>query len=151
MTGGSAGRAESLRALEREVGVLVRRVRRVIGERARAVHPDLQAGSYLILSTVSTSGPLRASTLAETLDIDKGAISRQVKHLLDLGLLQCSKDPADGRAMLLSLTDDAVARMDDVVAHRQKLLDERLGDWSPQELEELVRQLGRYNAALERY
>ncbi len=35
-------RAETVRALEHEVGVLIRRVRRVIGERARAVHPDLQ-------------------------------------------------------------------------------------------------------------
>ena len=31
-------RADHLRSLEQEVGVLIRRVRRVIGERARAVH-----------------------------------------------------------------------------------------------------------------
>ena len=33
-----------------EVGVLVRRVRRVIHERARAVHADLQPASYLLLA-----------------------------------------------------------------------------------------------------
>ena len=42
-------RADSLRASS-EVGVLIRRIRRVIGERARAVHPDLQPASYLMLA-----------------------------------------------------------------------------------------------------
>ncbi len=37
-------RTDALRELEGEVGVLVRRIRRVIGERARAVHPDAAAG-----------------------------------------------------------------------------------------------------------
>ncbi len=83
-------RAESLRMLESEVGVLIRRVRRVIGERARALHPDLPASSYLMLTTVAQNGPLRASALAEQFDMDKGAISRQVRHLADLGLLDCT-------------------------------------------------------------
>jgi hypothetical protein len=43
-------RAEELGRLEQEVGVLIRRVKRVIGERARAVHPDLQPASYLMLT-----------------------------------------------------------------------------------------------------
>ena len=55
-------RADELGRLEQEVGVLIRRVKRVIGERARAVHPDLQPASYLMLTYLSTSGPQRSTT-----------------------------------------------------------------------------------------
>jgi DNA-binding MarR family transcriptional regulator len=141
-------RADSIRDLEHEVGVLIRRVRRVIGERARAVHPSLQPASYLILAYVSESGPVRASSIVEVFDIDKGAISRHVHHLIELGLVDRTPDPADGRATLLSVTDEGVRRMQDVAAHRRKWLEERLGDWSEQELAGFVSELGRYNASL---
>ena len=62
-------RADSLRHLEREVGVLIRRIRRVIGERARLVHPDLQPASYLMLSWLVDEGPVRASSMVENLSL----------------------------------------------------------------------------------
>ena len=80
-------RADSLRHLEREVGVLIRRIRRVIGERARSVHEDLQPASYLMLSWLVDEGPVRASAMVEQFGIDKGAVSRQLQHLDDLGLV----------------------------------------------------------------
>lgn len=141
-------REHTLRELEQQVGVLIRRVRRVIGERARAIHPDLQPASYLILSYVAENAPVRASSMAEQFDIDKGAISRQTKHLVDLGLLARESDPRDGRASLLSITDEAISRMADVAAHRRKLIDEQLADWSAAELSGFVGELARYNQAL---
>lgn len=146
----SVDRAESLRLLEQEVGVLIRRVRRVIGERARAVHPDLQPASYLMLGHLASHGPLRASALAETFNVDKGAISRQVQHLIDLGLCDRSPDPDDGRATLLSASADAVRRLEEVATQRRQLLDRRLSDWTGEELEELASMLVRYNATLGR-
>jgi DNA-binding MarR family transcriptional regulator len=137
-----------MRTLEREVGVLIRRVRRVIVERARAVHPDLLPASYLILSTVADQGPMRASVLVETLHVDKGAVSRQVKHLVELGLLAGEQDPDDARAVLLSVTDEARTRMADLVEHRRKYVDEQLAAWSDAELASFAGDLGRYNAAL---
>ncbi len=141
-------RADTLRDLESEVGVLIRRVRRVIGERARLVHPELQPASYLILTTIAQGEPVRASAISELFDVDKGAISRQVKHLVDLGLLAHEKDPADARATLLSVTDEARTRMADVTEHRQKQLSDKLADWSDDELSSFVSELGRYNRAL---
>lgn len=143
-----SSRAESIRALEHEVGVLIRRVRRVIGERARAVHESLQPASYLMLAYVAEHGPVRPSSMADIFDVDKGAISRQVQHLIDLGLLDRTQDPDDGRATLLSITDDAVRRMADVAQHRRKWLDEQLGDWTDDQLARFVAELARYNSAL---
>ena len=141
-------RGDSLQDLEHEVGVLIRRVRRVIGERARAVHPELQPASYLILSTIAQGEPVRASAIAELFDVDKGAVSRQVKHLVELGLLAATKDPTDARATLLSVTDEARTRMADLKEHRRKYVGERLSEWSDDELQSFVAELGRYNATL---
>jgi DNA-binding MarR family transcriptional regulator len=141
-------RDESLRLLEHEVGVLIRRIKRVIGERAQAIHECLQPSSYLMLGYLAEQGPLRASAMAEVFHIDKGAISRQIQHLVDLGLVARTPDPDDGRATLVAATEDAVRRMADVSAHRRKWLDEQLGDWTEAELIDFVGVLGRYNEAL---
>jgi DNA-binding MarR family transcriptional regulator len=144
----TATRYESLRQLEREVGVLIRRVRRIIGERARAVHDELQPASYLMLSWLADEGPVRASLMVETFAIDKGAISRQLQHLDDLGLIVRTPDPDDGRATLVAASDDAMRRLSDVAEHRRKWLDERLGDWDAEDLARFVGLLERYNRSL---
>lgn len=141
-------RTDSLRLLEREVGVLIRRIKRVIGERARAVHEDLQPASYLMLSWLADEGPVRASSMVEHFAIDKGAISRQLQHLDDLGLVVRTPDPADGRATLVAASEDARQRLADVTEHRRKWLDERLGDWDAAELADFASTLQRYNQAL---
>ncbi|MEO5851002.1 MAG: MarR family winged helix-turn-helix transcriptional regulator [Nocardioides sp.] len=142
-------RGEALGQLEQEVGVLIRRVRRVIGERARAVHDGLQPSSYLILAHLADCGPARSSSIVDTFEIDKGAISRQVQHLVDLGLVEREPDPADGRATLLTITPEATRRLAEVTRQRRELFDERLGDWTEAELTDLVSALSRYNHALE--
>ena len=141
-------RPDALRELEREIGVMVRRVRRVIDERARSVHPDLQSSSYLMLGYLLDNGPLRASAMSTVFDVDKGAISRQVQHLVDLGLVDRTPDPDDGRATLISVSADGAGRFTDVVEHRRKWFDERLGDWSAEEILAFAATLSRYNDAL---
>ena len=142
-------RSEALGRLEGEIGVMIRRIKRVLGERSRAVHPDLQRGAYLMLAYVADDGPLRPSVIAERFDIDKGAISRQVQHLVDLGLVDRTPDPLDGRASLIGASAEARRRLADVEAQRRDWLDVRLGDWTDEELAGFVTVLGRYNAALE--
>jgi len=144
----SANRTESLMALEGELGVLIRRVRRVIAERAQAVHPELNGATYLMLGAIRERGQVRASEMAELFHIDKGAISRQVNQLLELGLVDKVPDPADARASLLSLTPDAETRLDEVTQFRRAWLEERLGDWTAADLDSFVNELARYNAAL---
>ncbi|GAA1137897.1 MarR family winged helix-turn-helix transcriptional regulator [Nocardioides aquiterrae] len=142
-------RADLLTGLEQQVGVMIRRIRRIIRERAQAVHPDLQSSSYLMLSWLAEHGPQRASAMAETFCIDKGAISRQIQHLVDLGLVERAPDPADGRATLVSVSPEARSRMVAVAEERRRWLDDRLRDWTEEDLTGMVALLGRYNAALD--
>jgi DNA-binding MarR family transcriptional regulator len=143
-------RADELGRLEEEVAVMIRRVRRVIWERARCVHEDLQPASYLMLSHLVSAGPQRSSTLSDHFGVDKGAISRQVQHLSDLGLVDRVRDPLDGRATLVSASADAVRRMEAILSERRRWLDERLSEWSEDDLREFVAGLERYNTALDR-
>ena len=143
-------RAESIRSLEHQVGVLIRRIKRVIGERAAAVDASLQPSAYLILAYLVEHGAVRASAMVELFTIDKGAVSRQISHLEELGLVVRRPDPDDGRATLLDATDEAVTRMQAVAANRREWMDERLGDWSDERLATFASELSTYNTALNR-
>lgn len=129
--------------------MLIRRVKRMLGERARVVHPDLAPVSFMVLQYVLDSGPVRAGELAEVFAMDKAVVSRLVQQLVELGLVQRSSDPDDRRASLLVATDDAVQRVAAMRQERSERFDQRLGDWSDAEITEFAERLGRYNLALE--
>lgn len=145
----TATRSEAIGQIEAEFGVLLRRLKRVVGERARAVHPDLQGASYILLGWLSEHPPVRASAIVEQFGMDKGSLSRQLQHLEDLGLVERTPDPADGRATLVATSAEAVRRLAQVDEDRRRALDAGLADWSVAELEEFARQLGHYNRSLE--
>lgn len=140
---------ETLRALEHEMSVLVRRIRRVIAERARMLHPELSPVAYSMLMALNDSGPRRASDLVEIFSIDKGAVSRQVQSLLELGLIERTPDAEDGRAMILAISEEGHRRLANIAATRRHEVRERLDDWSEEDLTAFVRSMARYNSALE--
>ena len=137
-----------MRALEHEMGVLVRRIRRQIAERARLVHPALSPVGYSMLMALD-DGPSRASDLVDMFSIDKGAVSRQVQALLELGLIERTPDPEDRRAATLAITPEGTARLEAVAESRRAEISGRLRSWGAEELRDFVDALARYNATLE--
>jgi len=140
---------ETLRALEHEMGVLVRRIRRVLAERARMLHPDLSPVACHTLMAPNDTRPPGASDLVDIFSIDKGAVSRQVQALIELGLIERSPDPEDRRAMILAITAEGSRRLASLAVARRHELSARLDGWTDDELREFVKSLGRYNASLE--
>ena len=138
-----------MRALEHEMGVLVRRIRRLIAERARMVHPDLSPVAYSMLMALNESGSRRASDLVGMFSVDKGAVSRQVQSLLELGLIQRDPDPEDRRAAILSITEEGSRRLASIAADRRSEVLDRLAEWSDEDLQAFVDAMARYNSALE--
>jgi len=141
-------RSAAVRNLEHEIGTLMRRLRRGLGERAVQVHPELNTTSYLLLSTLNDHGAQRAVGLAELFSLDKGSVSRAVHQLVELGLVERTPDPGDGRASLLSVTPEAVRRLGEVQSQRQEHFDDRLAGWTPVDIEDLAERLGRLGTAL---
>lgn len=142
-------KAESLRRIERELGVLVHRVRRRIARIAGAVHPDLQPAAFPVLLLVVDQEHVHASDVVEHFGIDKGAVSRHVVHLESLGLLTRACDPDDRRAQTIVATELGRARVEAVRAARRKVVAGRLADWSGEDLTDLADLLARYNSSLE--
>lgn len=145
-----ATRIEALVRLESELGVFLRRGKRAMSARGRMLHPDLPPGGYMLLTWLAEHGPVRASALVDGLGIDKGAVSRMVQTIIDLGLLERHPDPEDGRASLVSVTAKAREGLDRVARERRVRFNDRLADWSPDEIDQLSGMLSRYNEALER-
>jgi DNA-binding MarR family transcriptional regulator len=143
-------RTDAIRSLEHELMVTVRRIKRSIGTRARMVHPELPAASWSILAGLHDHGAQRSSELADQFSIDKGAVSRQIAILEDIGLISREPDPIDGRAQLVRITADGTRRVEEVVAQRREWYERRLATWDAGELAQLASLLGSYNDALER-
>lgn len=135
--------------LEAQMGVIGRRLRRVVTERATAVDPSLGAVGYGVLEHLLRHGDCRQTELVTALGSEKGAISRAVHQLVDLGLAGRVGDPDDGRAQRIAITDLGAERLAAVSAVRRAAYAQRLGDWTPAEIEAFVQMLARYNAALE--
>lgn len=141
-------RNDDLRAIESEVASLIRRVKRVIAERAREVHPELHPMTYFILTHLATHGPLRGADLSDAFGMDKGGVSRQVQALVDLGLVERKPNAEDRRAILLDATDEGRERLEVMSQNRRDRFDERLADWSDADLRSFAQQLAAYNQAL---
>lgn len=148
MTPAPDARPESIRRLHQELAVLSRRVRRAVAVRAAMVHPELRGAGYAMVGEL-LNGPRRATELATLFALDKGAVSRQVGQLLELGLVERLRDPADGRAQLLVATEEARRAFGAVAAQRWELIDERLQDWPQEDLDRFAELLARYNRSLD--
>lgn len=140
---------EVLLELEAQMGVVSRRLRRAVTERAAAIDPALGPLAYGVIDYLSRNHRCRQTDLVAALASEKGAISRAVQQLVDLGLAARVADPDDRRAHLVGITAEGSTRLAEVVEARRAANARRLADWEPQELEAFVSALGRYNASLE--
>jgi DNA-binding MarR family transcriptional regulator len=65
----------------------------------------LDRAAYVTLVYLERHGTVRLTELASLLSVDGSTVSRQVRNLEDLSLLQRTEDPADRRASVIALTD----------------------------------------------
>jgi DNA-binding MarR family transcriptional regulator len=140
-------------ALADEVsGQLVRLVRLMERKHAQyqAEHPDaVERATYLLLVHLVKDGPQRAGTLAEAVHSDPSTISRQVAHLVRLGLVERTTDPEDRRATLLVATTEGRRVFEENRRVRNERIAEMLDDWSVTDRRTLVALLSRFTTAYE--
>jgi len=136
-----AARTEAVRALEAEFGELINRFRRIITENANRVSPGMLPGAYKVFTTIVRRERVTLSALAESLVADKGQISRTVRELEGLGLIQRTPDPDDGRSSLLSPTAFGLERLEAARAPQESLLVDALAEWPLDDILNLTRLL----------
>jgi DNA-binding MarR family transcriptional regulator len=140
---------EAYNAVEHELGVLLRRARAISAEMGREVHPDLEPGAYGLLIGLHDCARARPSDLAEYFGLGKATVSRQLKVLEALGLIEREPDPDDGRAHRLSLTDEGKQRLEGARAARRERFHALLGTWPEEDVRLLATMLARFNGLSE--
>ncbi len=143
-----AGEVGEYSAIEREVGLLLRRGSSLGREVAEQVHPDLDAASYSTLAQISDTAPARAADLVDYFGIDKAAVSRQVRALEGLGLIERAADSSDARAQSLRLTPFGQERIRAVRQARIERFRALLSELPQQDVDSLARLLHILNRLL---
>ena len=137
--------AAAILTVEDNVSTLTRKLNLIVRNAATAVDPSLQPVGYRLLRTIQRCGSVQASVAADMLVVDRSVISRQVRQLEELGLVETRTDPADGRARILVLTDEGARRMRSVNPTNRTIMHGLLTSWSVDELESFAAQVERLN------
>jgi len=133
---------QAVARVEQELGRLFARIRIGWREAAITVHPDLQPLGYQVLTSIASGKATSAGAIIEPLQTDKSAVSRQVRQLEELGLVESIPDPDDRRARRLVATDLARERIAIARARYEGRIGERLREWSAADLDHFVSLLG---------
>ncbi|TKW77975.1 MAG: MarR family transcriptional regulator, partial [Bradyrhizobium icense] len=72
----------------------------------------LSSVEYGLVANLGRQPPMSVARLAQAVGLDKGQISRTVRELEQLGLIERTADPADGRSSLLSPTSLGLERLE---------------------------------------
>ncbi|HAM01587.1 MAG TPA: MarR family transcriptional regulator [Acidimicrobiaceae bacterium] len=109
---------------------------------AEGEHVD-RSGYWAMVRLDEVRGGVRLSDLASSLELDLSTVSRQVRNLVEAGLVDRDADPDDGRAALLTLSARGRDVLDAVRAARRQVLGQTLCGWTATDRDALVRALGR--------
>lgn len=87
-----------------------------------------------VLHELSRSGAVRISALANALALDVSTTSRHVRRLEADDLVERQRDPEDGRATLLHLTDAGRLFLADAIAERSAVLRAATAGWDEDDI-----------------
>jgi len=102
--GTTSSREVALGDLGAELNMLIAGFRTVSAEAAAAFNPPLTASGFHLMQWLRSHGPAKASKIAAGLSMDRSVISRLVKHLTGIQLIQVRSGEEDGRSVWCELT-----------------------------------------------
>jgi len=141
----SLDRRAKVHELEQEFNRLFVRRRFNALQLARQIDPEIEPASYSVLATLQQMGPQRMTAIARHLGIGKPTLSRQLSTLEARGFIEKATDPADGRAQMVSLTNEGRARLESAQGDRAERYLQMLQPWEEQEIELLFDLLSKLN------
>lgn len=139
------GRRAMVRELEHEFNRLFVRRRFNALQLARQIDPEIEPASYSVLATLQHKGPQRMTFIARHLGIGKPTLSRQLTTLTSRGWVTKATDPADGRAQMVSLTEEGRRRLEEAQQDRAQRYLTMLQPWSEEEIDRLSGLLAKLN------
>ncbi|GGJ41696.1 MarR family winged helix-turn-helix transcriptional regulator [Streptomyces brasiliensis] len=110
----------------REVRAVISRLRRRILNASEA--EDITLGQASVLARLSGKGGVTASELASAEGVRHQSMTATVASLAQMGLVERSPDPDDGRRLLIALTAEGHRRVEEGRQARTEWLAARLQD-----------------------
>lgn len=141
MTTGGEERESAIAALESEFTEITTHFRRLVARNAEAVSPGLLPGAYKVFTTITRCEKITLSGLAERMLLDKGQLSRIVRELEGLDLIERAPDPSDGRVWILSPTEYGTERLRLARVPKEGMLMHTVSSWSLEDLSTFTRLL----------
>lgn len=112
---------------------------------AEELSPELSAVGMIVLHFVIRKGPVTATGISQTLDMDKSIVSRQIAKLRDLTLIDTVETPEDRRVQLITGTEKGTKVIDHIRGLWANAYREQFAGWSDDELGALHTGLHKFN------
>ncbi|WP_245723512.1 MarR family winged helix-turn-helix transcriptional regulator [Paramicrobacterium humi] len=139
---------EAIGQVEAQFNEMYNQTRLVLTRRAAEVHPELSIFGFKALRVLQRQGECPQGGLVEALHADKGVVSRTVRHLEELGLVERTTDADDRRVQLVALTEDAGRRLESAMASDRTVLRDTLMAWDAEEIRRLRDLIAKLNESL---
>lgn len=139
----------SASSIDREMRTLMARSRSFSAQMSRHVHPDLNPAVYGTLIDITEREPVRAVDLAERRGVSKALVSREIRTLERLGMVERQTDEVDGRAQVLTSTAIGREAAGQAMASRLEYTRRLLESCTSEELLMMVYSLRRLNEMLD--
>lgn len=119
--------------------------RRITAVYNRALAPSgMRVTQYSLLSTVRRGGPVSISRLAESMDMDRTTLTRNLRPLLAAGWLRMQDDPDDARVRRVALTSKGESHLAEARTYWRRAQDEVASTIEPTDLGQLHELIDRY-------
>jgi DNA-binding MarR family transcriptional regulator len=125
--------------------VLAQRVRKTLDRHMLA--SGLSLARWKVLEVLEGHGSIRQKSLAEELGLAQRSVTQAVEGLASDGLVERTADPADGRAKLVTLTDEGAVLLAASTAVGEQVLRRIFGSLDHQQLVYLDGLLGAIDSA----
>jgi len=136
--------------LAHELGTLMLSADRTASRERHSSAGNLERMAYHALDRLAEHGPMRPSALAELVCLDLSTVSRHLAALERVGYVERERDPDDGRAQLVRVSERGVAKLAAVRSWRRDRMRSLVGHWPAADRQELVRLLSQLNVELRR-
>ncbi|MGV9869393.1 MarR family winged helix-turn-helix transcriptional regulator [Rhodococcus koreensis] len=111
----------------------------------------LDNSAYLLLSRISTQGPMSVGELSEAFGLDTSTLSRQTTAMLNSRLVQRIPDPDGGMARKFLITNEGRARLEEERAGKAGGIANLLATWDDDDRTTLANLLERFNLEIEQH
>jgi DNA-binding MarR family transcriptional regulator len=138
--------ADAIGTIELELVKLVRHLE-TFGRRS-SLYVRVDRAGYLAMRILEDLGPMSTNALAQALHLDASTVTRQIAPLERGGLIERSRDPADGRSSSITLTAEGRRCMADVEQERRRCIEALVSDWEGADQAGLADALARLNSSL---